>query len=158
MLSQMSEVKMIVQVAGSAILAAILASPIAAQAADFNVRERYTKSEIMIPMRDGVKLFSIVYTPKDQSQKYPLLLTRTGYGIPPYGPDAYAASIGPNINYAREGYIVVYQDVRGRFRSEGEFVHHRPVEKGTGKIDESTDAYDTIDWLVKNIPNNNGRV
>jgi putative CocE/NonD family hydrolase len=142
----------------AALVAAVAPLAIGAQTPDFSVRERYAKSEVMIPMRDGVKLFTIVYAPKEQAQRYPILLTRTGYGIPPYGPDQYATVIGPNIEFAKEGYIIVYQDVRGRFRSEGEFVHHRPVEKGTGKIDESTDAYDTIDWLVKNVPNNNGRV
>ena len=144
-----------------AMLAALLTTlaPISlvSQGTDVSVRARYTKSELMIPMRDGVKLFTIVYAPKDQSQRYPFLLTRTGYGIPPYGPDQYASTIGPNNDFAQEGYIIVSQDVRGRFRSEGEFVHHRPLEKGSGKSDESTDAYDTIDWLVKNVPNNNGR-
>jgi putative CocE/NonD family hydrolase len=143
------------------LLAAFLTTlaPVAlfAQATGFSVKENYTKSELMIPMRDGVKLFTIVYAPKDQSQRYPFLMTRTGYGIPPYGPDQYGNVIGPNIEFAKEGYIVVYQDVRGRFRSEGEFIHHRPLEKGSGKSDESTDAYDTIDWLVKNVANNNGR-
>ncbi len=131
---------------------------LAGQAAGYSVKENYTKTELMIPMRDGVKLFTIVYAPKDQSQRFPILMTRTAYGIPPYGPDQYASQIGPNSDFAKEGYIVVYQDARGRFRSEGEFVHHRPIEKGTGKSDESTDAYDTIDWLVKNVANNNGRV
>jgi putative CocE/NonD family hydrolase len=141
-----------------ALVTALPPTSLVAQAGDFSVKERYAKSEIMIPMRDGVKLFTIVYAPKDQSQRYPILMTRTGYGIPPYGPDQYASTIGPSSDFAREGYIVVLQDVRGRFKSEGEFVHHRPLEKGTGKSDESTDAYDTIDWLVKNVPNNNGRV
>src|SRR6185503_18786736 len=99
-----------------------------------------------------------IYTPKDQSQRYPILLTRTGYGIPPYGEDQFPNVVGPSSGYAKEGYIVVYQDVRGRFKSEGEFIHHRPIEKGTGKSDESTDAYDTIEWLTKNVQNNNGRV
>ncbi len=142
----------------TSLFTALAPASLVAQSADFSAKERYVKSEIMIPMRDGVKLFTIVYAPRDQSQRYPILMTRTGYGIPPYGPDQYASTIGPNNDFAREGYIVVSQDVRGRFRSEGEFVHHRPLEKGTGKSDESTDAYDTIDWLVKNVPNNNGRV
>ncbi len=136
----------------------ILAQGRGAQAPDYSVKDNYAKSEIMIPMRDGAKLFTIVYAPKDQSQKYPLLMTRTAYGIPPYGPDAIKPVIGPNNEFAREGYIVVYQDARGRFKSEGEFIHHKPIEKGTGKPDEGTDTYDTIDWLIKNIPNNNGRV
>jgi putative CocE/NonD family hydrolase len=128
------------------------------QSAEYNVKEHYTKSEHMIPMRDGVKLFTIVYAPKDQSERYPIMFSRTAYGIAPYGPDQYRTVIGPNNDFAKEGYIVAYQDSRGKFKSEGEFVHHRPVEQGTGKADNVTDIYDTIDWLVKNVPNNNGRV
>jgi putative CocE/NonD family hydrolase len=109
-------------------------------------------------MRDGVKLFTIVYAPRDRSQTYPILITRTAYGIPPYGPENYRAVIGPNNDFAREGYIVVYQDARGKFKSEGEFIHHRPILEGPNQINESTDTYDTIDWLIKNVPNNNGRV
>ena len=126
----------------------------------YDVKAYYTKSEHMIPMRDGVKLFTIVYAAKDQSQRYPILLTRTAYGIPPYGPDDYRRVIGPNNEFATEGYIIVYQDVRGKFRSEGEFNHHVPFKanKGPRDVDESSDTYDTIDWLVENIPNNNGRV
>src|ERR1051326_3683070 len=86
---------------------------------EYNVKDHYTKSEHMIPMRDGVKLFTIVYAPKDQSAKYPILITRTAYGIPPYGPDDYRTVIGPNNEFAKEGYIVVYQDSRGKFKSEG---------------------------------------
>jgi uncharacterized protein len=124
----------------------------------YNTKEHYTKTEVLIPMRDGVKLFTIIYAPRDQSQKYPFLMTRTAYGIQPYGPDNYRNSIGPNSEFAREGYIIVYQDTRGKFKSEGEFIHHRPLLEGPGHIDESTDTYDTIDWLIKNVPNNNGRV
>jgi putative CocE/NonD family hydrolase len=84
-------------------------------------------------------------------------MTRTGYGIPPYGGE-YRAVLGPNAAFTDEGYIFVYQDTRGRFRSEGEFVHHAPYVKGSGKANESTDTYDTIEWLLKNVPNHNGRV
>lgn len=129
---------------------------LAAQQPDYNVKAHYTKTEVMIPMRDGVKLFTIIYAPKDQSQKYPILVTRTAYSIAPYGPDNYRAAIGPNNEFAKEGYIVAYQDTRGKFKSEGEFIHHRPIIKG--KVNEVTDTYDTIDWLVKSVPNNNGRV
>src|SRR6266704_881814 len=94
---------------------------------DYKVKDHYTKSERMVPMRDGAKLFTIVYEPNDQSQKYPILMTRTAYGIPPYGPDNYRTTIGPNNEFAKEGYIVVYQDSRGKFKSEGEFIHHRPI-------------------------------
>ncbi len=121
----------------------------------YDVKAHYSKTEVAIPMRDGVKLFTIIYSPNDQSQKYPLLLTRTAYGIAPYGPDNYRAVIGPNNEFAKEGYIVVYQDTRGKFRSEGEFIHHRPFVRG--QVNEATDTYDTIDWLIKHVPNNNGR-
>src|SRR5581483_4774420 len=146
------------------IVAGIIAATVAlapssgAQSSAFVVREHYTKSEVMIPMRDGAKLFTSIYAPKEQSHPHPILLTRTGYGIPPYGPEQYANVIGPNNAFAKADYIIVYQDVRGRFKSEGECIHHRPFERGPGKVNESTDAYDTIDWLVKHVPNNNGRV
>jgi predicted acyl esterase len=122
------------------------------------VKTSYVKRELFIPMRDGVKLFTIVYTPRDTSRKYPFLMTRTAYGIAPYGPDDYRAVLGPHADFAKEGYIFVYQDARGKFKSEGAFVHHVPYVKGSSTPNESTDTWDTIDWLVKNIPNNNGRV
>jgi putative CocE/NonD family hydrolase len=127
----------------------------------FNIKANYSKSERMIAMRDGVKLFTAVYSPKDASQKYPILLSRTPYSCSPYGPDAYKETIGPSPLFAKEGYIVVYQDVRGAYMSEGTYVNMRPQNDHKNKpadIDESSDTYDTIDWLVKNIPNNNGRV
>jgi putative CocE/NonD family hydrolase len=126
--------------------------------APYDVKANYAKRELYIPMRDGVKLFTIVYSPKDASRRYPLLMTRTAYGIAPYGAENYRTVLGPNNEFAREGYIFVYQDTRGKFKSEGEFVHHVPIVKGSSKPNESTDTWDTIDWLVKNIPNNNGRV
>ena len=126
------------------------------------IRANYTKSEHLIPMRDGVKLFTAVYAPKDRSKAYPLLLNRTPYSVRPYGADQYRNSLGHGDAYMREGFIFVYQDVRGRNRSEGEFVHVRPVippaRRGPKDVDESTDTYDTVEWLVKNVPNNNGRV
>ena len=128
--------------------------------APFDIRASYVKTEQMVPMRDGVKLFTIVYAPKDQSQRYPFMLHRTPYGSPPYGPDQYRQSLGPSAAFAKEGFIFVYQDVRGKFRSEGEFVVMRPIKPAPLKptdTDESTDTYDTIEWLVKNVANNNGR-
>ncbi|MFV0389099.1 MAG: CocE/NonD family hydrolase [Pyrinomonadaceae bacterium] len=124
------------------------------------IKENYTKHEVMIPMRDGVKLFTAIYAPKDTSKKYPILLNRTPYSVSPYGEDKYKTSLGPDNQFAREGYIFAYQDVRGRLMSEGEFVNVRPDIENRSKndIDESTDAYDTIDWLVKNVASNNGRV
>lgn len=124
------------------------------------LRENYTKYEYKIPMRDGVKLLTAVYAPKDNKTLYPILLTRTPYSVGPYGEDRYADG-GPTFQYAKEKFIFVLQDVRGRYGSEGEFVHMRPqkdAKAGAADIDESTDTYDTIDWLVKNIARNNGKV
>jgi uncharacterized protein len=125
----------------------------------YDVRQNYTKTEHMVPMRDGLKLFTIVYSPKNQTEKYPFMLHRTPYGSPPYGAD-YRRTLGPSPDFAQEGFIFVYQDVRGKFRSEGEFEVMRPIKenKGPRDTDESTDTYDTIDWLLKNVPGNNGRV
>lgn len=144
---------------------ALLALPALAQAPAVSgsdrVRERYTKFEYQVPMRDGVRLFASVYVPKDTSKPYPFLLTRTPYSVAPYGVDKYPNSLGPSEHFEKEGFIFVYQDARGRYMSEGEFQQVRPhvPNKRTNKdIDESTDAYDTIEWLLKNIPNNNGKV
>jgi len=126
------------------------------------IREHYTKHEYQVAMRDGVKLFTAVYVPKDESHNYPIILMRTPYSVSPYGPDDYIVLPGKQrTRYFHEGYIVAYQDVRGRYMSEGEFVNVRPYipdKKGNRDIDETTDTYDTVDWLVKNVPQNNGRV
>ncbi len=125
------------------------------------LREHYTKFEYLVPMRDGVRLCTIIYAPKDNTQTYPILLTRTPYGVRPYGEDRYPDPGGVMKHYAREKFIFVSQDVRGRNASEGVFVHVRPqkdTKTGPSDVDESTDAYDTIDWLVKHIPGNNGNV
>jgi len=125
------------------------------------LREHYTKFEYKIPMRDGVKFLTSVFAPKDDSHPHPILFTRTPYSVKPYSEDRYPDPKGPSKNYAKENFIFVLQDVRGRNGSEGQFIHVRPI-KASGapreEIDESTDAYDSIDWLVKNIPNNNGSV
>jgi uncharacterized protein len=151
--------KMIAGVAALCLLS-FVAQMDARQSSPFSVKDRYVKSEHRITMRDGAKLYTVVYSPKDTSQKYPILMTRTPYGSGPYGGDAYRPSLGPSAAFMREGYIFVYQDVRGTFMSEGEFEDvrpHIPNKKSPKDIDESSDTYDTIDWLVKNIPNNNGR-
>jgi len=124
------------------------------------IKENYTKREAMIPMRDGVKLFTSIYEPKDKSQKYPIMFDRTPYTVAPYGADKYKTSLGPDELFAKEGYIFVYQDVRGRWASEGEFEDVRPevAAEGKSKIDESTDSYDSVAWMIKNIAGNNGRV
>lgn len=124
-------------------------------------RQHYTKHEYLVPMRDGVKLFTAVYTPKDRSKTYPILMRRTPYSLAPYGVDRYPEALAPSPELAQDGYIVVYQDVRGRWMSEGEFVHMRPhiaQKSGPRDIDESTDTYDTIEWLLRNVPGHNGRV
>ncbi|MBX9627556.1 MAG: CocE/NonD family hydrolase [Gemmataceae bacterium] len=124
------------------------------------IKSQFTKYEHQIPMRDGVKLFTAVYVPKDAADKLPIMLCRTPYGVGPYGPDQYPDRIGPSPLFEKGGYVVVKQDVRGRMKSEGKFLHGRPhnPKKGPKDADESTDAYDTIDWLVKNVPGNNGKV
>lgn len=125
------------------------------------VKKHYTKHEYAIPMRDGVRLFTAVYVPKDRSRTYPILLNRTPYSVRPYGSDRYRENIGPSPLFAKDGYIVAYQDVRGRWMSEGEFVHLRPhiaLKSSEQEIDESTDTYDTIDWLIENVPGHNGAV
>ena len=125
------------------------------------VKALYTKTEQMIPMRDGVKLFTSIYSPKDQSRRYPIMLYRTPYSVAPYGKDDYKTMVGPSELFQNEQYIFVYQDVRGKFMSEGEYVNVRPhkaKKTGTADIDESSDTYDTIEWLLKSVANNNGRV
>ncbi|HKO43281.1 MAG TPA: CocE/NonD family hydrolase [Pyrinomonadaceae bacterium] len=124
------------------------------------VKAHYVKSEHQIRMRDGVRLFTSIYTPKDKSRAYPIMLNRTPYSVSPYGLDEYKTSVGPSELFQKEKYIFVYQDVRGKFMSEGEFVNMRPhnPKKSGQEFDESTDTYDTIEWLIKNVPNNNGRV
>ncbi len=125
------------------------------------VQNNYTKTETTITMRDGVKLFTVIYAPKDTSKKYPILLQRTPYSCRPYGVDKFRKKIGPNKFLMKEGNIMVYQDVRGRWMSEGTYENMRayiPNKKDSTDIDESSDTYDTIDWLVKNVKNNNGNV
>ncbi len=141
----------------------IAPSPLHAQGTE-DVKAHYTKSEYQIPMRDGARLFTTVFAPRDTAQTYPLLLVRTQSGARPYGPDEYPGTlIGPSSlpHFVKEGYIFVVQDVRGRWMSEGVFVNmrpHDPNKKTPQDIDESSDAYDTVDWLLKNVPNHNGNV
>lgn len=126
-----------------------------------SVRENYTKHEYRIRMRDGVNLFTSVYVPKDTSRSYPFLMTRTPYSVAPYGPDQYRRNLGPSPEFQKAGYIFVYQDVRGRYMSEGTFVEMTPhIDHKTSnqQTDDSSDTHDTIDWLLKNVPNNNGKV
>ncbi len=115
----------------------------------------------MVAMRDGVKLFTQVYTPKNISTNHGLIIQRTPYSCAPYGVDKFKRSVSPNSFMLRDNYIVVYQDVRGRWASEGKFLEmtpHLDVKKKKTDVDESSDTFDTIDWLIKNIKSNNGRV
>ena len=128
---------------------------------DSYVRDHYNKKEVSIEMRDGIKLHTTIYSPKDNSKTYPILLKRTPYSCRPYGENEFPRRIAPNQYMQKEGYIVVYQDVRGRWMSEGIYDNMRayiPNKKSDKEIDESTDTYDSIDWLVKNVDNNNGNV
>jgi len=125
-------------------------------------RNNYNKQEVNIIMRDGVKLFTSIYSPKDQSEKHPIIIWRTPYSCTPYGEDKFAEKrVSSFFHFIQENYIIIFQDVRGKFMSEGEYVNMRPYipNKVSNKItDESTDAYDTIEWLINNVENNNGKV
>ncbi len=125
------------------------------------VRAHYQKREVRIPTRDGTRLFTAIYSPRDTTRSYPVLLFRTPYSVRPYGEDAYPSTLGPNEAFTRDGFIFVYQDVRGRMMSEGTFLNmtpHRADKTGPGDVDESTDTYDTIEWLLANVDGHNGRV
>jgi uncharacterized protein len=121
------------------------------------LKNNYTKKEVMIPMRDGVKLFTSIYEPKDNSTKHPILFNRTPYSVRPYGTDKWKTFYDNYyMKYLREGYILVYQDVRGRNMSEGNFIDIRPFNsnKKDNEIDEASDTYDAIEWLTHNTNNN----
>lgn len=130
------------------------------------LREHYTKSEHRVPMRDGTRLFTIVYAPRERGRTFPFLLLRSPFGVGPYGPEVYPtpdntqARLAPLAGHVQDGFIFVFQDVRGRMMSEGEFVNMRPyIAKKTGtEYDESSDAHDTIEWLLHAIEGHNGRV
>ena len=124
------------------------------------VEEHYNKEEVYITMRDGIKLHTTIYSPKDTSQEYPILMQRTPYSSRPYGKDKFRSRIGPNDHLMKDGYIIVYQDVRGRWMSEGVYDNMRAYipKKKRKEVDEASDTYDTIDWLIKNVDNNTGKV
>src|ERR1700745_1914817 len=148
-------------VISTAVLAALSCFAQAAAPQENYVKAHYTKYEYRIPMRDGKKLFTSVYVPKDASQPYPILMDRTPYSVSPYGEDQYKEQIGPSDEFEKAGYIIVYQDVRGRYMSEGDFVEMRPhidVKKSSKEVDDSSDTYDTIEFLLKHVPGNNGKV
>jgi predicted acyl esterase len=126
------------------------------------IRKNYKKMEVMIPMRDGVKLYTCIYVPKDDTKSYPIMLDRTPYGCAPYGPDAYKASLsGHPCCLPERGLFLPTRMCAASYMSEGDFVATRPYianKKTKNDIDESSDTYDAIDWMIKNLPNNNGKV
>lgn len=122
------------------------------------VEQAYEKRSVSIPMRDGVKLYTTIYSPRDKTKTYPFMINRTPYSVRPYGDGQYSGRIAPSVYMQNEGYIFVHQDVRGRWMSEGKYDNMRPHVEGDEAIDESSDTYDTIEWLLKNVPNNNGKV
>jgi putative CocE/NonD family hydrolase len=135
-------------------------APEAPKGSSLWVKENFNKREVLIPMRDGTRLFTSIYTPKDTTRKYPMLITRTPYNIEPGGETATSSVFLFTNHLTQDGYIIVLQDVRGRFMSEGEFVDVRPYnpnKKSKTETDDNSDTYDSIDWLVQNIPGNNGR-
>jgi putative CocE/NonD family hydrolase len=141
------------------VFAANLAAQSKPEAPEYAIKEHYTKYEYRIPMRDGVRLFTSVYVPKDGANAYPFLIDRTPYSVRPYGVDLYRTRLGPSPEFDKAGYIFVFQDVRGRYMSEGKFIEMRPHidnKKSKQDVDDASDLYDTIDWLLKNVPNNNG--
>ncbi|WP_339650968.1 CocE/NonD family hydrolase [uncultured Salegentibacter sp.] len=127
---------------------------------EYDVKEHYNKTEVDIPMRDGTLLHTTIYSPKDTTKEYPILMQRTPYSSRPYGKDQFRSLISPNEYLMKEGNIVVYQDVRGRWMSEGRYDNMRAIipKKSGNEFDESSDTYDTIEWLIENVDNNNGRV
>ncbi|HEX3627140.1 MAG TPA: CocE/NonD family hydrolase [Verrucomicrobiae bacterium] len=125
------------------------------------IRTNYIKHDYNVPMRDGVRLFTSVYSPRETNREYSIMMVRTPYSVGHYGETNYPSSLGPSESFARHGFIFVYQDVRGRYRSEGKYIDMPPHKRhfsGPTDTDETTDAADTVNWLVQNIPNNTGRV
>ncbi len=132
-----------------------LALMLAATAFAQSQSTEYSRQEIMIPMRDGVKLYTVIYSPKNITEALPVLIERTPYG----SDDEMNPALQPYLkDMATDGYIFVFQDIRGRYKSEGQFVMNRPITDKPGEIDESTDTYDAVEWLIKNVNNNNGKV
>ncbi len=147
----------------SILLLSLLALPFAARAQDADfTRKHFTKREVLVPMRDGVRLFTSILAPRDTSQRHPMILMRTPYSVAPYGADSVSRSVDNQVRaYLHQGYIIVRQDVRGRYMSEGDFMDVRPIKTTRASnrdIDESTDSYDTAEWLVRNVPFNNGNI
>ncbi|WP_409984044.1 CocE/NonD family hydrolase [Roseateles sp.] len=136
------------------------AGAVAAEPEPFDIQAHYTKAEYRVPVRDGKRLFTVVHAPKDLSKTYPVLMIRTPYGCGPYGVDTPGGLHSPSDEFLKSGYVFVCQDVRGRYMSEGEWVEMRPqvpVKRSNADVDESSDAYDSIEWMLKHLPGHNGR-
>ncbi|MCG8456491.1 MAG: CocE/NonD family hydrolase [Holophagales bacterium] len=151
------------------VLLAVISAPLALAADDDErtqraeyIRKHYSKHEHQIPMRDGTELWTVVYIPNEiGGGPYPILLLRTPYSVGPYGAERYKRSLGPHFAFEKSKFIFAFQDVRGKYMSQGEFVNmrpHNPSKQGPSDVDEASDTWDTIDWLVKNVPRNNGKV
>jgi putative CocE/NonD family hydrolase len=124
------------------------------------IERHYRKAEHQISMRDGVRLFTQVYSPIDESELHPIIIFRTPYGISPYG-QTFTNMTFPSLYFLKEKYILVLQDVRGMFMSEGKYEYFHPYRSdktGAADVDESSDAYDTVEWLLRNVPGHNGKV
>jgi len=141
------------------LLSTAIACSALAEDGEFDVKAHYDKAEYYVPMADGVLLYTVVYRPKDTTEEYPFLLVRTPYSAKPYGPDAYlpANRMAPSVEFLEDGYIFVFQEGRGTYKSEGEWENLRPASTREGVPDESTDTHETLDWLLDNIPGHNGR-
>jgi putative CocE/NonD family hydrolase len=156
----------VLAVLATCVSAAVIAQQAQPSPPDDFVRSHYTKYEFRIPMRDGKRLFTAVYLPKSAAfpgdpGPYPMMMDRTPYSVAPYGEDQFPRALGPSEEFQKSGYIFVYQDVRGRYMSEGTFVEMHPhidEKKSAQDVDDASDTHDTIDFLLKNVPNNNGKV
>ncbi len=132
-------------------------SLLAQQRPTSSVEKNYEKRSVRIPMRDGKLLYTTIYSPRDKSKTYPFMINRTPYNVQPYDDTQYRGRIAPSKYMEDDGYIFVHQDVRGRWMSEGQYDNMRPHVPGDAEIDESSDTYDTIEWLLKNVEGNNGK-
>ena len=156
---RMDKVRKAVWVLAAMALLAVAAGAQEQKATRPDLEKLFERREVMIPVRDGAKLYTEIYTPRGTQEPLPMLLQRTPYGVSG-GPDKYSGRLYGAQDFYGDGYIFVYQDIRGRYGSEGKFEMNRPLHdpKDAKGTDESTDTYDTIDWLVKNVAKNNGRV
>ena len=148
--------KLMLLLAASVAALPLAAAPARQQAPANATESPFTYQEVMVPMRDGAKLQTVIIRPRGKAGKLPILLQRTPYGVPAQPP----ASVPASMRFLMEdGYVLVFQNMRGQFKSDGDFTMSMALDaKGKKQVDEATDAYDTVDWLVKNVADNNGKV